>query len=84
MPLVNFIKLFDKTALENKHVSFAIHAGLDRGGKWVFWCDNKSKDDLIKWIEENECLNDLEIDGFNKVELSPEDEDSIRIIIHFD
>ena len=85
MTFPEFVKLFDKKAIEDAKVSFTVHAGMDRGGKWVLWCEKDcTAEEFIKHIESNECLNDLEIDGFQRVELNPQDEDSIRVVISFD
>lgn len=83
MTFPEFVKLFDKKAIEDAKISFTVHAGLDRGGKWVLWCEKgTSAEDFIKHIEENKCLNDIEFDGFQTVEILPLDEDSVRIVIY--
>ena len=83
MTFPEFVKLFDKKAIEDAKISFTVHAGLDCGGKWVYWCEKgTSAEDFIKHIEENKCLNDIEFDGFQEVEIIPQDEDSVRIVIH--
>lgn len=83
MTFPEFVKLFDKKAIEDAKVSFTIHAGLDRGGKWALWCEKgTSAEDFIKYIEENKCLNDIEFDGFQTVEILPLDEDSVCIVIY--
>lgn len=82
MTFPEFVKLFDKKAIEDAKISFTVHAGLDRGGKWVYWCEKgKTAEEFIKHIEENKCLNSIELDGFQKVSIEPQDEDSVRIII---
>lgn len=85
MTFPEFVKLFDKKAIEDAKVSFTVHAGMDRGGKWTLWCEKyHTAEEFIKYIESNDCLNDLKIDGFQHVELNPQDEDSVRVVISFD
>lgn len=82
MTFPEFVKLFDKKAIEDARISFTIHAGLKRGGKWVYWCEKgTTAEKFIKDIEENSCINDIELDGFQDVQIVPQDEDSVRIII---
>ena len=83
MTIPEFMKLFDKKAIEDAKVSFTVHAGLDRGGKWVLWCEKgETAEEFFEHVASNKCLNDIEIDGFQRAEILPQDEDSVRIVIH--
>ena len=82
MTFPEFVKLFDKKAIEDAKISFTIHTDLKRGGKWVYWCEKgTSAEEFIKHIEENSCINNIEFDGFQDVRIIPQDEDSVRIVI---
>lgn len=85
MTFPEFVKLFDKKAIEDAKISFTVHAGLERGGKWVFWCEKgTTAEEFIKHLEGNSCVNNLEFDGFQGVQIIPQDEDSVRIVINDD
>ena len=85
MTFPEFVKLFNKKAIEDAKISFTVHAGLDRGGKWVFWCEKgTTAEEFIKHLEGNSCVNNLEFDGFQDVQIIPQDEDSVRIVINYD
>lgn len=85
MTIPEFIKLFDKKAIEDVKVSFSIHAGLDRGGKWAIWCEKgETAEEFIEYVANNKCLNDIELNGFQDVQIIPQDKDSVRVVIKFD
>lgn len=85
MTIPEFMKLFDKKALEEARVSFTIHAGLDRGGKWTLWCDKgETADGFIKYVESNDCLNDLDVNDLYDIGIDPQGDGSVKFVMSFE